>query len=56
LGEVIVNLNYAFTKNIGMCIGYQFLYVKNVAVPVNNYGSTQSVMFQGGRMGLNIAF
>jgi hypothetical protein len=56
LGEVIVNLNYAFTKNIGMCIGYQFLYVKNVAVPVNDHASTQSVMFQGGRMGLNIAF
>lgn len=59
LGEVIFNATYAFTKNIAMTVGYQFLYVNNVAVPINNYqstGSTQSVIFHGGRLGLNIAF
>ena len=56
LSEVVLNANYAFTKNIGMSVGYQFLYVSKVAVPINDFASTQSVMFHGGRLGLNIAF
>jgi hypothetical protein len=56
LSEVVLNANYAFTKNISMTVGYQFLYVNKVAVPINNWGSTQSVIFHGGRMGLNVAF
>ena len=55
LSEVVLNANYAFTKNIAMAVGYEFLYVNKVAVPVNEL-STQSVIFQGGRMGLNVAF
>ena len=56
LSEVVVNANYAFTKNISMTVGYQFLYINKVAVPVNDWASTQSVIFQGGRAGLNITF
>jgi len=56
LGELGVNLNYAFTKNIAMTVGYQFLYLGKVAVPVNEWASTQSVIFQGGRAGLNFVF
>jgi hypothetical protein len=59
LSEVNLNATYAFTKNIAMTVGYQFLYVNKVAVPINNYqnfGSTQSVIFNGGRLGLNVAF
>jgi hypothetical protein len=56
LGEVNLNANYAFTKNIAMTVGYMFLYVNKVAVPVNDYASTQSVIFHGGRLGLNVAF
>jgi hypothetical protein len=55
LGEVNLNANYAFTKNIAMTVGYLFLYVNKVAVAVNDL-STQSVIFQGGRLGLNVAF
>jgi hypothetical protein len=56
LSELGLNANYAFTKDIAMTVGYQFLYVNKVAVPVNDWASTQSVIFHGGRMGLNIAF
>jgi|LQYC01.1.fsa_nt_gi Protein of unknown function (DUF1551). len=56
LSEVVLNANYAFTKNIAMTVGYQFLYVNKVAVPVNDWASTQSVIFHGGRLGLNVAF
>jgi hypothetical protein len=56
LSEVVLNANYAFTKNISMTVGYQFLYVNKVAVPVNDWASTQSVIFHGGRAGLNFVF
>lgn len=56
LSEVGVNLNYAFTRNIAATVGYEFLYLGKVAVPVNNWASTQSVIFQGGRLGVNLAF
>lgn len=56
LSEVVLNANYAFTKNIAMTVGYQLLYVNKVAVPVNNFGSTRGVIFHGGRMGLNFVF
>jgi len=55
LGEVNLNANYAFTKNIAMTVGYLFLYVNKVAVPVNEL-STQSVIYNGIRAGLNITF
>lgn len=56
LSELGLNANYAFTKNIGVGIGYELLYISKVAVPVNNWASTQSVLFQGGRAGLKISF
>jgi len=56
IGELGINANYAFTKNISATAGYEFLYLGKVAVPVNNWGSTQSIMFHGGRLGLNILF
>jgi hypothetical protein len=59
LGEVILNATYAFTKNIAMTVGYQFLYVNKVAVPINNYqstGGTQSGIFNGIRTGLLLTF
>jgi hypothetical protein len=56
LGEVNLNANYAFTKNIAMTVGYMFLYVNKVAVPVNDYASTQSVIFHGIRTGLTLTF
>ena len=56
LSEVVLNANYALTKNISMSVGYQLLYVNKVAVPVNDWASTQSVIFHGGRAGLNFVF
>jgi opacity protein-like surface antigen len=56
IGEVGLNANYAFTKNIAMTLGYEFLYLNKVAVPVNNFGSTQSVIYNGARLGLNFVF
>ena len=54
--EVGLNANYAFTQNIAMTLGYEFLYLNKVAVPVNNFGSTQSVIYNGARLGLNFVF
>jgi len=55
IGEVGLNANYAFTKNIAMTLGYEFLYLNKVAVPVNEL-STQSEIFNGARLGLNFVF
>ncbi len=55
IGEVGLNANYAFTKNIAMTLGYEFLYLNKIAVPVNEC-STQSVIFNGARLGLTLAF
>jgi Protein of unknown function (DUF1551). len=55
IGEVGLNANYAFTKNIAMTLGYEFLYLNKVAVPVNEC-STQSVIYNGARLGLNFVF
>ena len=55
LGELGLNANYAFTKNIALSIGYELLYVNKAAVAIQD-ASTQSVLFQGGRAGLNFTF
>jgi opacity protein-like surface antigen len=55
LSELGLNANYAFTKNIALSIGYELLYVNKAAVAIQD-ASTQSVLFQGGRAGLHIAF
>jgi hypothetical protein len=54
-GELGLNANYAFTKNIALTVGYQFLYIKSVCL-VSQWYSTQSVIFNGIRTGLNITF
>jgi hypothetical protein len=56
LSELGLNLNYAFTKNIAMTLGYELLYVSKVAVPVNDWASTQHALYQGSRVGLNFSF
>jgi hypothetical protein len=56
LSELGINLNYAFTKNIAMTVGYELLYISRIATPVNDWGGTQSVLYQGTRAGLNISF
>jgi len=55
LGELGLNANYAFTKNIALTVGYEFLYLSAVAIVAQEY-STQSTIFQGARAGLNISF
>jgi hypothetical protein len=54
-GELGLNANYAFTKNIAVTVGYQFLYLHSVCLISQEY-STQSVIFNGIRTGLNITF
>jgi len=56
LSELGLNLNYAFTKNIAMVLGYELLYISKIATPVNDWGSTQHVLYQGARLGVNVAF
>lgn len=56
LSELGINLNYAFTKNIAMTIGYELLYISRIATPINDWGGTQSVLYQGSRAGLNFMF
>lgn len=56
LSELGINLNYAFTKNIAMTIGYELLYISRIATPANDWGGTQSVLYQGSRVGLNFMF
>jgi hypothetical protein len=55
LSEVGLNLNYAFTKNIALTVGYELLYINKVATPAN-YLKTQDVLYQGSRVGLNFNF
>jgi len=55
LGELGLNANYAFTKNIALTVGYEFLYLSAVAIIAQEY-STQSVIYNGARAGLNITF
>ena len=38
LSELGINLNYAFTKNIAMTIGYELLYISRIATPINDWG------------------
>ena len=54
-GELGINANYAFTKNIALTVGYQFLYLHAVCLVSQEY-STQSVIYNGIRTGLNITF
>src|SRR4030042_3316064 len=56
LSELGLNLNYAFTKNIAMTVGYELLYISKIATPVNDFASTQHVLYQGSRVGLNFMF
>jgi hypothetical protein len=58
LSELGLNLNYAFTKNIAMTLGYELLYVNNIGNVVSQSGNvgTQSVLYQGSRVGLNFTF
>ena len=56
LSELGINLNYAFTKNIALTVGYELLYISRIATPVNDWGGTQSVLYQGSRVGLNFMF
>lgn len=55
VSELGVNLNYAFTKNIAMTVGYQLMHLSAVAL-AGQENSVQSVLYQGGRLGVNIAF
>ena len=48
-------LNYAFTKNIALTVGYQLLHLSAAAL-AGQENSVQSVVYQGGRLGVNIAF
>jgi Protein of unknown function (DUF1551). len=58
LSELGLNLNYAFTKNIAMTVGYELLYISRISTPVaENYDTgSQSVLYQGSRVGLNFMF
>jgi len=64
LGEVGLNGNYAFTKNIAMTAGYEFMYLSAACVVPQGMDvlhervgfNTQSVIFHGPRVGLNISF
>ena len=55
LSELGVNANYAFTKNIAMTLGYQLLYLSHVWLVTQEF-DTQSVVFQGVRLGVNVVF
>jgi long-subunit fatty acid transport protein len=55
VSELGINANYAFTKNIALTVGYQLLHLSAVALTAQQ-NSVQSVVYQGGRLGVTIAF
>jgi|LQYC01.1.fsa_nt_gi Protein of unknown function (DUF1551). len=55
VSELGINANYAFTKNIALTVGYQLLHLSAAAL-AGQENSVQSVVYQGGRLGVTIAF
>lgn len=55
MSELGIGLNYAFTKHIAVTTRYHLLWVNNIAV-ASKYGNTDSILFQGGSVGLTLSF
>jgi hypothetical protein len=55
VGELGVNANYAFTKNISLSVGYEFLALTNMFV-LNQFEHNRSLLYNGIHAGLNFAF
>jgi hypothetical protein len=55
MSELGIGLNYAFTKNIAVTTRYHLIWVDNIAV-ASKVGNTDSILFQGGSVGLTLSF